>query len=204
MIFYRKWQQKLQQCWCQWNSLIKKTEIEFSGSVDSLSLPQGGVALGAINITSTDGATATPAAGSFGVSDAPGGAPGNSRLVTFLPTPPTDPANPASTAGLGGNLAYTVFIPRTGNTTQVVNVGGGPLQNEAVAAFLTCDPNAPAGPQACFTDPQPGPPHVVMTIAHTAQGDLFDGGGVAFGVQVGPVDHAWGVREGADDVHADA
>ena len=142
-------------------------EMEFAGNVDQGSVPQSGIALGTINITTTDGTITTPAAGSFGVSDLPSLPPGNGRLVTFLPTPPTDPLNPATTAGLGGAIPYTIFIPRAGNSTQVLTVAGESLTNEAVAAFQTCDPAGAGGVEACFTDPIPGPPFVVATTPDT-------------------------------------
>ncbi|MAG55964.1 MAG: hypothetical protein CMJ83_06715 [Planctomycetes bacterium] len=140
-------------------------EIVFAGNVNGATLPSGGVALGSINITTTDGVTTVPAFGSFGVSDDPAGPANNQRIVTFLPTPPTDPMNPAQTAGFGGNVPYTVFIPRVGASPQVVQVAGSPLQNDANATFVTCDPATnPLGAAGCFTDPVPGPPHVEMTI----------------------------------------
>ena len=139
----------------------------FGGAVSPASLPQGGLATGSINISTSDGMTTTPASGSFSVEDDPTLPPGNMRRVVFLPTPPTDPAAPAQTAGFAGATTYTVFVPRADQGTQVVGVAGGGLSTEALASFYTCDPLGPSGSLGCFTDPTDGPPYIVSTTPDT-------------------------------------
>jgi hypothetical protein len=144
----------------------------FGGSVNPASLPAAGPALGSINITTTDGVTTSAAVGSFSVGDDPTLPPGNMRRVTFLPTPPTNPLAPAQTAGFTGPVTYTIFIPRSGNSQQVVNAGGAAITNEALASFFTCDPTGTGGAQGCFTDPVPGDPFVATTIPATSDPSL--------------------------------
>jgi hypothetical protein len=144
-------------------------EIECAGVVDTASLPDTGIALGSINITTSNAQVTVPAFGTFAVSDAPNLPPGNRRIISFLPTPPTDPSNPAATAGFSGNLQYTIFIPRAGISPQVLNIAGSPVQNDAQTAFVTCDPvTNPGGEAGCFTDPVPGVPYVVSTTPNSS------------------------------------
>ena len=137
----------------------------FSGPVDASTLPQSGIALGSINVT-TIAAQVTPAQGTFTVQDDPSLPAGNLRRVLFLPTPPTDPNNP-TVAGFLTNSNYSIQLFGGGGAGQSVVVGGAPLASSASTCFFTCNP--PIGnSNLCFTDPVTGPPHIVSTTPGTA------------------------------------
>jgi hypothetical protein len=145
------------------NSIITFT---FGGAVSPSSLPQGGVAIGSINIFVASSGQA--ALGSFSVQDDPTLPAGNQRRVLFAPTPPGNP-NAQCASGLAAGANYQITVPKGGSSPQVLVVDGAPLANDATTCFNTCGCPDPAstGCASSFTDPVPGAPYVIATTPAT-------------------------------------
>jgi hypothetical protein len=144
------------------NSTITFT---FGAAVTASSLPQGGTAIGSINIVVAS--TGQPALGSFTVVDEPGLPAGNQRRVLFSPTPPGNP-NAQCSSGLFATQVYQISMPAGGASPQVVQVGGAPVLNSATTCFQTCGCPQPGTCVSSFTDPIPGAPYVVVTTPNTS------------------------------------
>jgi len=152
----------------------------FNGAVSQASLPPlGGLAQGSVNISTTNGGTTSIAQGSFTVVDDPTLPAGNNRRVIFTPTLPASATNPCEsgyTAGVGtpvvaGGATFSIFVPKAGNSTQIIVVDNQPLSTEAVTCFKTCPCPQPVPATECTavsTDIAVGPPSVIATTPATA------------------------------------
>ncbi len=143
--------------------------FDFDGTVDPNHVPQSGLALGSISITTVDVTTQTSVAaiGQFLVQDDPTMPAGNNRRVTFVPSSPATIGQLCG-AGLYSNATYQIFVPQGGNSPDVLFIDAKPISNFALACFTTC--GCPTASPQCstFVDPVPGAPFVAGTIPTTA------------------------------------